>query len=127
MTIAWRTPAPSMILSLLSTSIRRVSSSAPAGARAPPRASKARPTWWCTSNTSNPPARIMARSGLDPEALEAEGPDGVAPGELVGLLLGEAGLHADVAQDLLRMGEGRIGVGVVGLEADLVHADDVAV
>src|SRR5579862_3516863 len=121
-----------MMPSRLSSSIRRASPAGPSGARSPPSASNARPTWWCTSNTSNPPARIMTasgpdRSGFDPEALEAEGPDGVPAGELVGLLVVQAGLHADVAQDLLRVGEGRVGVGIVGLEADLIHADHVAV
>src|SRR3546814_15886426 len=63
----------------------------------------------------------------DSEALQAEGADGVAAQELPDLLVGEAGLGADVVGHLLRVREGAVDVGVVGLEADLVHADEVAV
>src|SRR3546814_3233779 len=63
----------------------------------------------------------------DSEALQAEGADGVAAQELPDLLVGDAGLGADVVGHLLRVREGAVGVGVVGLEADLVHADEVAV
>src|SRR3954469_22670444 len=63
----------------------------------------------------------------DAHSFEAERLDGVAADELVDLVVAEAGLRTDLLGDLLRPRERGVGVRVVGLEADLVHADDVAV
>src|SRR5262249_52395746 len=63
----------------------------------------------------------------DAEALEAEGLDRVAPHEQVPLSFVEAGLVADQLGRLAGVREGAVGVRVVDLEGDLLHADDVAV
>src|SRR5437899_1381537 len=84
-----------------------------------------------TSSTSSSSvgSAVSANAALlrDAEPLQAERGDGVAAEELVGLLVVQTGLVADVLDHLLRVWERRVGVRIVGLEADLVHADPVAV
>src|SRR5262245_1048529 len=66
-------------------------------------------------------------SPCNTEALQSERADRVAAHELVRLVLREAGLRADLRRDFLRPRERRVGVRVVGLEADLIDPDDVTV
>src|SRR5690606_32929356 len=103
---------------------RRTTPPTPAGRGHSRTGSAARPRrapdpWWV-------PCDVPRRSGGDAEALEAEGLDGVAAEELVGLFLAETGLGRNVGGDLQRVGERRVRVRVVHLEADLVHPDHVA-
>src|SRR2546423_15564173 len=63
----------------------------------------------------------------DADALETVELDGVAAEELVDLVVGQPGLLADAPRRVLRVRERRVGVRIVGLEADLVHPDDVTV
>ena len=63
----------------------------------------------------------------NPESFEAKCRNGIAPSELVDLLVTQPSLLTDLGQDFLGDGVRGVGMGVVGLETDLVHADDVTI
>src|SRR5699024_59070 len=73
--------------------------------------------------TGTPAGGPASASFGDPEPLEAERPDGVAPEGRVGLLGVHAGGGGQPVGDLEGLGPGAVGVRVVGLEEDRAHAD----
>src|SRR3954470_2693082 len=72
--------------------------------------------------------RVIAslRSFADSEAIETVGPDRIAAEQLVALRLVQPGgfAQAEPGLDNVRIGAGRMGI--VDLEQDLIHADQVA-
>src|SRR6185312_4907912 len=92
MTSAWRTPPSSMIRSRSASSHRAtVSASSVPASSSPPSASNARPTWWCTSKTSNVivgARRSVPGGAVDdvPQRLPAREPAEVVGEELQELL-----------------------------------------